>query len=128
MKNCLLFLALILSSGLAAQQDISLKRKYLGTYSGEIPGYYLESGRELMEVAAAPLQIEIGRDFVEFVLGNERIRGTYKVLLAVKNYYVLEAYLEGQEIPERIVVFRKGKQISREGIYPQPNALLNKEG
>jgi len=34
--------------------------------------------------------------------------------------------MDGQLAGERIVVYKKGKKISRDGLYPQPNAFLYK--
>jgi hypothetical protein len=34
--------------------------------------------------------------------------------------------MEGQLAGERIVVYKHGKKISREGLYPQPNTFLFK--
>jgi hypothetical protein len=48
-------------------------------------------------------------------------------LFDTKSYYLLEVKLENQFAPERLMVYKKGKKIIREGIRPQPDALLLKQ-
>jgi hypothetical protein len=39
---------------------------------------------------------------------------------------LLDCKINGQLANERVVVFKKGKKISRDGLYPQPNTILLK--
>jgi len=41
-----------------------------------------------------------------------------------KKYFLLYVKIEEKLAGERIVVYKKGKKISRDGLYPQPSAFL----
>ena len=57
-------------------------------------------------------------------IGKLTTHGDFEVLFEADDYYVLDATMENQSVGERIVVYKKGKKISRDGLYPQPSALL----
>ncbi len=103
-----------------------VKKKYFGTYLGEIPTYSLDTGTDLVQVNATDLKIQLDADYVIVDLGKEHFTGTYSVLFQGVDYYVLTVQLEEQLSPERLVVHMKTKSITREGSYPQPNAELKK--
>lgn len=103
-----------------------VKKKYFGTYLGEIPTYSLDTGTDLVQVNATDLKIQLDADYVIVDLGKEHFTGTYSVLFQGVDYYVLTVQLEEQLSPERLVVHMKTKSMTREGIYPQPNAELKK--
>ncbi|MDG2465100.1 MAG: hypothetical protein P8M61_08435 [Crocinitomicaceae bacterium] len=102
----------------------SIKRKYYGTYEGQINGYKFDAGDKLVEVNPIPIQIEINVGYLTIQIGKLTTRGDFEVLFEADDYYVLDATMENQSVGERIVVYKKGKKISRDGLYPQPSALL----
>lgn len=119
----LLFLPLF-STGQKLVEEV--KKKYFGTYSGEIPSYSLDTGNDLVKVQSTDLKIQLDANYVILDLGKEHFTGTYSVLFMGVDYYVLDVKLEGQLQSERLVVHTKSKTMTREGIYPQPNAELKK--
>jgi hypothetical protein len=110
-----------------AQSTTSLKKKYFGSYTGEIPSYSFDAEDGIIEVAATSIKIKIKAQEVNFEIGKNAFQGTYKVLFEANNYFLLECSIENQLATERIMVFKKGKKISRDGLYPQPMAFLKKE-
>jgi hypothetical protein len=102
----------------------SIKRKYFGTYEGQINGYKFDAGDKLVEVNPIPIQIEINSGYLTIQIGKLTTRGDFEVLFEADDYYVLDATMENQNVGERIVVYKKGKKISRDGLYPQPSTLL----
>lgn len=118
----LLFLA---SSPILFSQEI--KKKYLGSYSGELSSYALEVGSEVYEVQAAAIEIRLDPDgaVVEKIAGKEQ-KGTYSFLKEDKYTVSLEVKLAGQFIPESYVLYKKEKRLERKGIYPQPDIFLKK--
>jgi hypothetical protein len=103
-----------------------LKKSYLGTYEGKIPAYDMQVGSQRIAVGETVIQIQLTAKDVQLKMGAANLHGTWKVLLETKMYFVLEALMENQLAPERILVYKKGKKMSREGIRPQPDALLFK--
>ncbi|MBU2018555.1 MAG: hypothetical protein KJ941_02820 [Bacteroidetes bacterium] len=101
-----------------------LKNKYLGTYTGKINSYKMETAGYLMDVSEAKIEIDLGANLMKVSVGNSAFSGPYKILFEAKDYYVLEARLVDQPVPERIIVYKRGKKISRDGLFPQPNAVL----
>ncbi len=118
----LLFLA---SSPILFSQEI--KKKYLGSYSGELSSYALEVGSEVYEVQAATIEIRLDPDgiVVEKIAGKEQ-KGTYSFLKEDKYTVSLEVKLTSQFIPESYVLYKKEKRLERKGIYPQPDVFLKK--
>jgi hypothetical protein len=117
----LLCLSLVTFSSVQAQ---SLKRKYYGTYEGQIGAYKFDAGELLVEVEAVPIQIEINSGFLTIQIGKLVTRGNFEILFEADEYYVLDAKMENQYVGERIVIYKKGKKISRDGLFPQPSTLL----
>lgn len=87
----------------------------------------METAGELMTVSETPIKIEIRDQQLFMTIGKTSYKGTYKLLFETSDYFLIEAKMEGQEIAERVMVYKKGKKISRDGLYPQPNAILFKD-
>ncbi len=126
MKKQFLFLLIVLLSAGQLSAQTKLKRKYYGTYEGQINEYPLEVGKKLIQVKAVPIRIEINAGYLSIQVGKLTTRGNYKVLFEADDYFVLDAVMENQSIGERIVVFKRGAKISRDGLFPQPSARLFK--
>lgn len=142
-----LLLALI-SFGSFSQKEINLKRKYIGNYKGIIPSYSMDTGNEVVQVSSTNIFIEITKDSVFVKIGistgsmtsdsthfdklsgvssmTNSLKGDYYIMFEAKTYYLLEATIEGQLATERILVYKRKKHISRDGMYPQPVAELKK--
>jgi len=108
------------------QEQITLKKKFFGTYAGEIPKFQLDSGNEIVDIDSSKISISISKDSISFGIGNTKRQGTYTVLFEGDNYFVLECPIDHSIVNERVVVYKRGKRISRDGLYPQPNAFLYK--
>lgn len=124
----LLLLINIVSSALDAQKPIDLKKKYLGYYEGTIPSFKMDSGEDLITVMETAIRVVIAEDKVTIEIGKNKTSGSYSVLFKGDGYWVLDCRMEDQLAGERIVVFKRGKTITREGLYPQPNAVLTRSG
>lgn len=122
-KKLFFVLALCLFA-MASNAQIKLKRKYYGTYEGQINAYKFDAGNKLVEVNSVPIQIEINSGFLTIQIGKLITKGDFEILFEADEYYVLDAKMENQFVGERIVVYKKGKKISRDGLYPQPSTLL----
>lgn len=124
MRFCLLALILITSFSGISQE---IKKKYLGTYSGEIPSYALELGEEVFQVQAAAIEVQLNAEGVLIEkIASKEFKGTYQFLKEDKNAIYFEAKLDGQFIPESYILYKKDKRLERKGIYPQPDVFLKK--
>lgn len=124
-----IFLTIILLTGfqLSAQKvGVDLKKKFFGTYAGTIPAFQMDTGKDLVDVASERIEIKIDADSLHFTLGRLELAGAYEVLFEVKKYYVLVCEVPSRAAKERVVVYKSGKKISRDGLYPQPSAMLKK--
>ena len=101
-----------------------LKSKFFGTYKGDIASFQMDSGKELVDVDSSMISITIADSTVEIAVGKNQLKGKYTVMFEAKTYYLLDCKIEGQLAGERIVVYKKGKKISRDGLYAQPSATL----
>lgn len=105
-----------------------LKKKNYGTYTGEIPSYIYSSDTSLFTIDATPIEIRVSENALALTIGKLHKKGSYHILFKNKNYYVLDAFFEGDILTERIILYEKTKTMIREGSYPQPNALLKRTG
>jgi hypothetical protein len=126
MKHLLLILLVTTSGIVFGQKEVNLKKKYRGFYEGEIPEYSMQSNGELHFVSSAPIEIQIGENQIQVTVGNNLMIGTYDVMFKAEKYYLLDVNIEGQLANERILVYLKGKKLSRDGMYPQPVTSLKK--
>lgn len=124
----LLFLLFAFSSFQAVSQTLvkDLKKKNYGVYRGEIPGYTYLSDTTTVVVDKTPVEIRITDKSVDMTIGRLNKKGSYHLLFKGKDYYVIDAFFEGDLLTERIILNEKKKTILREGNFPQPNATLNK--
>jgi hypothetical protein len=126
MRKHLLYLSFIISFSASSQKPITLKKKFYGSYEGEIPAYKLDVGTDNVDVAAVAIKIKLEGDSVHITVGQNALHGVYHVLFEGKNYFVLDCRMDGQLAGERIVVYNRGKRISRDGLYPQPSSFLDR--
>jgi hypothetical protein len=126
MRKHLLYFSICISFSALAQKPITLKKKFYGSYEGEIPAYKLDVGTDNVDVEAVAIKIKLEGDSVHITVGQNALHGVYHVLFEGKNYFVLDCRMDGQLAGERIVVYNRGKRISRDGLYPQPSSFLDR--
>lgn len=127
MKNLLLVISFLFCSVAWSQKPIELKKKFLGSYSGTIASFKLDTGEDLVDIEREKISINIEIDSIIFSIGRNTLSGTYTVLFEAKKYYVLDCIIPGRLAGERVVIYKAGKKISRDGLYPQPSAMLTKD-
>ncbi len=110
----------------SVQKELTLKRKYLGKYKGEIPSYNIDTGEKIMKVSPTSIYIEIGKNDIWITIGNNKNHGTYEVMFKAQTYYLLDCKMDNQLATERIMVYKRGRKISRDGLFPQPLSNLKK--
>ena len=110
----------------SSQKPIELKSKFLGIYEGKISSFLMDSGKDLLSVEESSITIQITAEAIFFAIGSNKKSGIYTVLFEADKYFLLDCKINGQLANERVVVFKKGKKISRDGLYPQPNTILLK--
>ncbi len=109
-----------------AQKPAKLKRKYFGKYKGTVPAYEMNTGRDLIQVSETPIMLLLSKGQVSMTVGSRNRIGTYEVMFKTSNYYLLDVTMDGDVVSERLLVYVRGKRISRDGMYPQPVAELKK--
>lgn len=109
-----------------AQKDIDLRKKFLGIYKGTVPSYKINSRVGIIEVSETPIRVTIEKDQVQIKIGENIVQGTYDVMFKAKKYFLLDIKINGQLANEKIMVYKAGSHISRDGLYPQPVCELEK--
>ena len=104
-----------------------IKKKCFGEYEGLIPGYSLDIGTDVIPVSPASIRVSLRDNSITQEIGNVSKTGTWTIIAEEKTCYVLNVQLEGQLATERITVYKKGKKLRREGVFPQPAADLRKK-
>jgi hypothetical protein len=124
MRKLFFLLTLLVGFTSVAQTSGQLKKRFLGTYTGFIPSYKTVSSN--IQVDSVALTIELSNNHLQFTLGKLAFEGEYTILLETAAYFILECKMEDRLANERIMVYKRGKKISRDGLFPQPNATLYK--
>lgn len=124
MIRTVFFIFFFLPLFITAQKHIDLKKKYFGVYEGKISSFQLDSGKDLIEVDSSQIIISISEKTIDFTIGKEKLNGTYSVMFEGNKYFLLDCRIENQLAGERVVVYKKGRKISRDGLYPQPSTFL----
>jgi hypothetical protein len=122
MKTGLIICCLFLGCAAFGQQ---IKKKLYGTYWGTIAAYKMDIGQTVVDVNAAKIQITLlDNATAEQTIGSKTLKGTWSITDTEKTYYVIVLKLEGQEAEERLLLYKKTRTMVREGIFPQPDAML----
>jgi len=119
-------LLIMLPTLVSAQKEIALKRKYFGKYQGIVPSYKLGSAINLVDVDESTIQITLTKGEIAVTVGSRKSYGTYEVMFQADKYFLLDAKMTGQLVNERILVYKRGRRISRDGLYPQPVSNMKK--
>lgn len=107
-----------------SQKEISLKRKYFGKYKGIISSYTYKEANKLIEVSETTIYVDLFKEEIRIKIGANEMTGSYVVMFEANDYYLVDAKMEGSIVTERIIVYKKGKRIGRDGVYPQPVSEL----
>ncbi|TNE76885.1 MAG: hypothetical protein EP333_01895 [Bacteroidetes bacterium] len=107
-----------------SQKEISLKRKYFGKYKGIVSSYTYKEANKLIEVSETTIYVDLFKEEIRIKIGANEMTGSYVVMFEANDYYLVDAKMEGSIVTERIIVYKKGKRIGRDGIYPQPVSEL----
>jgi len=103
----------------------SLKKKYRGTYEGEIPSYQVFNGNSPLEIAKTSISVELSKSKVSMKIGKLSYDGNLSMNSTETEIIILSS-IEGLSIPEKITLNKKTKEMIRFGRSPQPNARLIK--
>ncbi len=107
-----------------SQKEISLKRKYFGKYKGIVSSYTYKEANKLIEVSETTIYVDLFKEEIRIKIGANEMKGSFVVMFEANDYYLVDAKMEGSIVTERIIVYKKGKRIGRDGIYPQPVSEL----
>ncbi len=109
-----------------AQSMPKIKRKWQGTYDGNIPAYQLNTGNELLEVESNSIKVIIEKEKFIISLGVFEYVGEYVSTKQQRKTLYIVGKIEGRTINEYFVIDRKTKSLKRTGIVPQPTVILNR--
>jgi hypothetical protein len=114
---------LISLTQLAFAQSKPLKRKYRGTYEGEIPAYNAIIGTKEVLVKSQNIKLTIAKDSVFMAIGQYNYSNKYKIQSKTQNIEV-HFEREGSMIEEVLILDTQTKNLTRKGLFPQPDAIL----
>ncbi|MFM8242071.1 MAG: hypothetical protein ACKN86_04650 [Crocinitomicaceae bacterium] len=103
----------------------SIKKKFRGTYEGEIPSYQVFNGNSPLEIAKTSISVELSKSKISMKIGKLSYEGNLS-LNSTETEIIILASIEGLSIPEKITLNKKNKDMIRFGRSPQPNARLTK--
>lgn len=109
-----------------SQKEVKLKKRYFGKYKGTVSSYKIDTGTEVLAVGESAIYINLAKEQISVTVGKHKMYGTYTVMFEADKYYLLDATIDGQIATERIMVYKRGRKIARDGMYPQPVTELKK--
>lgn len=121
--TCFIFLISVQASA----QSIKLKKKFLKTYSGKIPAYEMNLNNQIVPVNSSNLEVRLTKDSIYVNVGVSKWEGTYFVSKIENKKFELTGKMVGTGIPERLILDTKQKKLTRRGLFPQPDAILEKK-
>lgn len=105
----------------------TLRKKYLGTFSGTLPGYAILAGEQILNVEQAMITIVILEgNKAEEQIGSSKTEGVYRITAETKSTIVLQVDYPNQLVYEELILDKKAKTLQRKGFYPQPESVLIK--
>lgn len=126
MRLLLTLVILAISLNSFSQKEYTLKKKYFGKYKGTISSYVMDTEEEIIQISETAIYISIDQDEVSITVGNNTTSGTYEVMFKAQSYYLIDVTIPNQDATERIMVYKRGKKIARDGLHPQPVVELEK--
>ena len=111
---------------IAFGQSVKLKKKYLKAYDGTLPSYSINLGEEIVKVNSEYLRVTLKKDSLFVLVGKVKYGGTYKVEKISKKEYKITGAMEETGIPALFFLDLKNKTLLRKGVFPQPEAMLQK--
>lgn len=114
--------------GLSTAHGQSLKKKYCGDYSGDIPAYSMDFEGATVQVKSSTIKIVLLLDGTcEYILNGRAVKGVYRVIQEDNSSITILAEFDKNTAPEEWVYYKKEKRLERKGVYPQPDAFLTKK-
>lgn len=104
-----------------------VKKSYLGKYVGTIAAYEMSVGAsERIQIGTSAIEIQLSATEIVIVIGTKTNKGIWTLFSENKTNFVIEGKMDNTAAKERILIYKKGKKIVREGIRPQPDVMLKK--
>lgn len=122
----LIMLVFALSTSVFGQTK-PIKRKYRGVYEGKIPTYEVRMGQEVYTVKPTTLRIFLDRDSIFLEIGTYKYASGY-LIENKQPQIILTSARNASGISEQFTIDPKTKTMVRKGLYPQPDAILTREG
>jgi len=126
MKNIGVLIIFLICCSISSAQDIKVKRKFRGIYTGIIPPYEFNSGEELFRVSSAPISITISKTGYLLTIGDLNYEGEIIALSVKKKQAYFTIKIPEYSLEEKVQVDAKKKILLRDGIRPQPILQLRK--
>jgi len=126
MKNIGVLIIFLICCFISSAQDIKVKRKFRGIYTGIIPPYEFNSGEELFRVSSAPISITISKTEYLLTIGDLNYEGEIIALSVKKKQAYFTIKIPEYSLEEKVQVDAKKKILLRDGIRPQPILQLRK--
>ena len=114
---------LLLPSNFLSQK---IKWKYRGEYLGIIPPYSFHTGNEYIEVEKTNIQIKLRKREIEINIGKNSMKGDFEIVKEENKTLWINFKRPADYGTEKIIVYRKKREIVRDSFYPQPKCILYK--
>ena len=117
-----------------AQPTVKIPKKLCGMYTGSQPAYAIESSDQVSSVLPAPMIIELTRTSVSVCYQSPKlcpvVDGEVKTIRkegkGKSKRWKIQVFSPNSLFTEDLVFYTKNKELTRIGVFPQPNTVLKK--
>jgi hypothetical protein len=107
-------------------QPIKLKKKWQKFYVGKIPAYEVSLNNQAVQIDAVQIKVQLTKDSIYIQVGSAKWAGIYSASKLEKKKVEITGRMIGTGIPEILKLDMREKKIIRKGLFPQPDAVLNR--
>jgi hypothetical protein len=82
---------------------------------------------QIIPVISSNIEVRLTRDSVFVKVGKAKWNGVYSISKMEKKKFELTGKMNNTGIPEFLILDTKEKKIYRKGLFPQPDAVLERK-
>jgi hypothetical protein len=121
-----LFIGCFLAHVCFSQSTLSLKKKYLGDYFGQMSSYVVPSDSGAAVIPGIDMKVTISADNILLWVGEILYEGRGNMLYENPEQIVMEFICSERYVRDKLTLEKDSKRLIWKGMNPQPTTTLTK--
>jgi hypothetical protein len=117
-----------------AQPTVKIPKKLCGLYTGSQPAYTIQTSGQVSSVLPAAMTIEVSRTSIRICYQSPthcpvvdgKVKTIRKEGKGKAKRWEIQVLSPNSLFTEELVFYNKSKELTRFGVFPQPNTVLKK--